>query len=196
MRPHPLELLTKAVTAEPGSVYENIGAGRQKHRTTKQGSAIYVWYALAGMEEDQVSILLLKYGDGGNQEWLRVLLSVCLELQRVQNERRLRRPKQKIEVISGATLHAIAVAATEEYMQTRSCKRCHGTRETVVAEKKILCENCAGNGVLDWTAEERARVIGVSRSTYYRLLWLYMPALQHLRRCESEATAELCRRMK
>ena len=193
MRPHPLELLTRAATAEPGSVYENIGAGRSKHRTTKQGSEIYVWYALAGLEADQVSLLLLKYGSGGNPEWLRLLQSLFTELHREQNKRRVR--KKQLPVIAGPTIQAISAAAVSEYVQTRSCKRCHGRREAVIGEKIEVCAACNGNGILDWTAEERAKAIRVSRSTYYRLVWMYRSALRHLRSCESIAIGELRRRM-
>src|SRR3990167_6555617 len=182
MRTHPLELLTKAATAEPGSVYEHIGAGgRQRGVALNSNDYLAMVRAALPQAEDQSSMLLLKYGDGGNNEWLWLLRSTWHELHRIQNERLLREhnKKNKPTRIPEATLNAITVAAVAEHLDTHTCKRCNGTREAWINDRCIICESCAGNGIVDWTAERRAQAILVSRSTYYRLLWLYMPALQH-----------------
>lgn len=202
---HALEMLTRAVTARSGS-YDGAGAkkmaakddhdhltGKQTRVTRPDRLIAAIGYALGGMEEAEAAVLMLKYGGGGGSDWLTCIRSTYQAIHEEHNRRKLRRLKWTD--VPTSTLGAIAVTAVTEYAQTRVCRRCKGRAEVWVEDKRIECGACNGAGAKAWTADERARGIGVGRTSYYGLLWLYAAALAHLRILEGEATYQLRKRL-
>ena len=211
MGQHPLERLTAAATAQAGKVYEYAqtskgggeGPNKAQTRVTRPGSKLdTAGPLLAGLSDLQCSIVLLKYGSGGNLEWRRVWKAVRAVIDRTYREElakhlnRMRKLKFSKPEPSLHLQNAMAAVVSAEYIQTHACQWCKGTRETWESDKRVDCPNCEGNGRCDWTVEDRSRQIGIGRTTYYRYAWLYQAGLDLLVANESAAVSHMRAKMR
>lgn len=71
------------------------------------------------------------------------------------------RVKEKFPKEAGLICDKLVEQSLREYLSDR-CRSCHGAKEMIVEQRRIVCEVCSGFGIRRYTDFERARAMSLS----------------------------------
>lgn len=124
----------------------------------------------AGRIRDPLTYRWIIYRYGGHdteRDWQRLVTSIVCELSRwaVQERWRMRGGG-----LGTGRLQRFAQLWITETAHPHRCRRCKGSGEAFSADehRMMLCPQCGGSGVTQWSNQQRARWMGIRHSAWQK----------------------------